>query len=181
MKPVSAIRTGVAAFGLAALVGCGGDGSTPPSTLPTPPPTPAVTITGAGESDLVIHPSADSRFAFALETPVRLTETTGGTADWNFARLSVLRGTTQLERYELTAVDIEKAGFKRIAARSNNLVRIVFRINHDDFDRLEMLLGFGDLKDGRQFTVPVTPAWAQVTISLTPLSVPTHRIDRVGP
>jgi hypothetical protein len=180
MKPGSAIRTGVAAFGLAALSGCGGDSSTPPTTLPTPPPTPAATITAAGESDLVVHPSADSRFAFALETPVRLIETTGGTADWNFARLSVLRGTTELERYELTAVDIDRAGFKHISARSNQLVRIVFRVNHDDFDHLDMVLGFGDLKDSRQFTVAVTAGWTQVTGSPTPLSVPTHRIDRLG-
>jgi hypothetical protein len=80
-----AVRTSIAAAALGALVACGGDKVMNPPP-PTPPPTPAATITAVGAGALVVHPSLDTRFGAALETPIRISETTGGTADWNFAR-----------------------------------------------------------------------------------------------
>jgi hypothetical protein len=76
---------------------------------------------------------------------------------------------------------IERAGYKKIAARSNQPYTIAFRFNNEDFDDGAVTLGFSDLKDGRQFTVSAADNWADVTISLTPLSVPaegTVRLDQ---
>src|SRR5512143_2574658 len=113
VRPVHA-RSVVGVLLAAALAGCGGSSpssSTPPTTLP---PTPAATITATGEGALVLHPSSDSRFHFALESPIRVTETTGGTASWNFARISYFLSGREVERNELGANDIATAGFSRI-------------------------------------------------------------------
>jgi len=156
---------------LSVLVACGGDGvvNTPP---PTPPPTPAATVAATGEGALVLHPSVDARFTFALETPIRIRETTGGTADWNFARIQLFRSGVEIERNELGADVIERAGYKKITARVNQVYTPVFRFNDDNFDDARITLGFADLKDGRQFTVNVEDTWSDISISLTPLSVP---------
>jgi len=154
------------------LASCGGGGGGSPTTPSTPPPSPAVSITAAGEGNMVIHPSIDSRFFFALETPIRITETAGGTADWNFARIQLFRRGQEIERYELGADVIERAGYKKIAARSNQIYTIAFRFNNDDFDDGAVTLGFSDLKDGRQFTVADVTGWTDVGLSFTPLSVP---------
>jgi hypothetical protein len=163
------------------LASCGGGGGGSPTAPSTPPPSPAVSITAAGEGNMVIHPSLDSRFFFALETPIRITETAGGTADWNFARIQLFRRGQEIERYELGADVIERAGYKKIAARSNQLYTIAFRFNNDDFDDGAVTLGFSDLKDGRQFTVAAADNWADVTISLTALSVPAQGTVRLAP
>jgi hypothetical protein len=139
----------------------------------TAPVTPAATITAAGSGALVIHPSLDSRFAFALATPMRLTETAGGTADWNFARFQTFLAGREVERNEIGSDVIRAAGFGRVAARSNQVVTAVFRMNSDDFDRIDITLGFGDLKDARQFTVAVPgTTFTGVNISLVPLFAP---------
>jgi hypothetical protein len=109
---------------------------------------------------------------FALETPIRITETAGGTADWNFARIQLFKNGAEVERNELGADVIERAGHKKITARVNQVYTPVFRFNDDNFDDARVTLGFSDLKDGRQFTVNVEDAWSDVAISLTPLSVP---------
>ncbi len=170
------------ALALAAMLwACGGSDHVvnvpPPTTLP---PTPAVTIAATGAGLLVIHPSLDSRFAFAFETPIRITETTGGTADWNFARMQMFRKGAEIERYELGADVIDKAGFKRIAANSNKTYSVAFRTNQDNFDDIIMTLGFSDLKDGRQFTVQIPlSGFSGVDISIIPLSIPSHRVTRL--
>jgi hypothetical protein len=139
----------------------------------TAPVTPAATITAAGSGALVIHPSLDSRFAFALATPMRLTETAGGTADWNFARFQTFLAGREVERNEIGSDVIRAAGFGRVAARSNQVVTAVFRMNSDDFERIDITLGFGDLKDARQFTVAVPgTTFTGVNISLVPLFAP---------
>ena len=78
----------LAAFALLlALPACGGGGNTvttPPVTLP---PTPAATIAGTGAGLLVLHPSLNPTYGIAMETPIRIRETTGGSADWGFARM----------------------------------------------------------------------------------------------
>jgi hypothetical protein len=163
----------VAALAVIALGSCGGGGGGSPTTpTVTVPPTPAVTITARGEGNLVVHPSLDSRLFFALETPIRITETAGGTADWNFARIQLFKKGVENERYELGADVIERAGYKKVTARANQLYSVAFRFNDENFDDVAITLGFSDLKDGRQFTVAVEDAWSDVAISLTPLSVP---------
>jgi hypothetical protein len=128
-------------------------------------------VAAVGEGNLVVHPSLDTRFGFALETPLRIRETAGGTADWNFARISYFRSGQEIERFEVGSDRIRADGYSRIAASSNQLVRVAFRGNSDDFDRVDILLGFADLKDGRQFTVQVPfDSFEDVTLSFTPLS-----------
>lgn len=165
-------RTGASLL-ILGLSNCGGGGGSTTPTVVTPPPVPAVTIAAVGSGALVLHPSLDRRFALALETPIRLTESGGGTADWNFARISILRSGREIERYELGSDDIRTAGFNRVAANSNRVINVYFRQNSDDFDRVDITLGFADLKDGRQFTVLVPfGSFSGVNISLTPALSP---------
>jgi hypothetical protein len=155
-----------------ALVGCGGGNSPtgPPTPVATPIPAASITATGAGA--LVVHPSADRRYLVALETPIRIIENGGGTADWNFARMSLFLRGAEVERSEQGADVIRSAGFNRVGANSNTVVRVVFRFNADDFDRVDLTLGFGDIRDGRQFTVAVPfSSFTDVTTSFTPLSI----------
>jgi hypothetical protein len=164
----------------ATLPACGGGGGTTQPPPVTAPPVPAVAITAKGEGALVVHPSADSRFAFALETPIRITETAGGTADWNFARITLLKKGKVNEVFELGSDVIERAGFKKVAARSDRVISMAFRFNDENFDDGLVTLGFADLKDGRQFTVADVTGWNDVQISLTPLSVPESGVVKLG-
>lgn len=175
-----AVPSAAAAALLSVLIACGkSDNVLPPP--PTPPPPPAATITATGAGALVLHPSLDNRFSFALETPIRITETTGGNADWNFARISYFLGGKEIERIELGSDVIRAAGYSRITASSNQVYTVVFRSNSDNFDRVDITLGFGDIKDARQFTVPVPfNSFNAVNISLTPLSVAGDGTVRMG-
>jgi hypothetical protein len=179
VKPVHT-RSIVGALLVAALFGCGG-GSSPSAPTPTPTPVPAATITATGEGALVLHPSSDSRFHFALESPIRITETTGGTASWDFARISYFLSGREIERYEFGATDINAAGYNRITAHHNTLYHVVFRSNSMDFDRVDITLGFTDQKDGRQLTVAVPfNSFSDVNISLTPMFLPGDGTVRLG-
>jgi hypothetical protein len=106
-----------------------------------------------------------------METPIRMTETTGGSADWGFARMQIFNRGVEVERVELTANDIRAAGFGRITANSNSVYKVIFRFNSDTFDRIDLTLGFSDVKDGRQFSVQVPfNSFGDVNLNLTPLS-----------
>jgi hypothetical protein len=175
--------SGRAAFRLAVTViavglsACGGGGKVTTPPPPTPPPTPAATISATGGGSLIVHPSIDRRFAIAMETPIRISETAGGSADWGFARLQIFNRGVERERTELTATDIRAAGFGRIAASSNQVYKVVFRFNSDDFDRIDLTLGFSDVKDARQFTVSVPfNSFSDVALSLQPLSFERSRL-----
>lgn len=175
----SVTRTIAAAAMLAAIVACGGS-SSPSTPTPTPTPVPAASVTATGAGAIVVHPSLDPRFGYALETPIRITETAGGTADWNFARMSLFAGGVELGRYELGSDVIQAAGYSRIVARSNDVYNVIFRSNQTDFDRVDITLGFGDIRDGRQFTVPIDfGSFSDVNVSLTPLSVPSEGTVRL--
>jgi predicted small lipoprotein YifL len=181
MTQRSAVRVLLAAAALAALAACGG-GPTEPSPPPSPQKsTPGATVTATGEGALVLHPSLDARYTFALETPIRIRETAGGAADWNFARISFFLGGKEIERGELGSDVIQRAGYSRIAANSNQLYNVIFRSNSDNFDRVDITLGFGDIKDARQFTLAVPfSSFSDVNLSLTPLSVPSDGTVRLG-
>jgi hypothetical protein len=158
---------------LGALAACGGGGSSTSSTpVTTTPPTPAVGITATGQGNLVLHPSLAAAYTYTLETPIRIRETGGGTADWNFARFSVIKGGREIERGEVGSDTIRSAGYSRITASSDKTYNVFFRFNSTDFDDLRVTLGFADLKDARQFTVDVVDNWGDVTISLTPAAFP---------
>ncbi len=118
---------------------------------------------------------------YALEVPVRIRETGGGTADWTSARITFLSATGQeTGRRELTADDIAAAGFTRIAARQDEAYVLVFQINNTEFDDLALTLRFVDRRDGRIVTVEVQGStFDGVDISLEPLSRPGpgYRLD----
>lgn len=152
-------------------VGCGGGSSSSPTPVVVATPTPApAAITATANGALVLHPSSNRTFSIAMETPVRIRETGGGTADWNFARLSFFRGGREIERLEAGAEVIRTAGATRITPNANSAYNLVFRFNSDDFERFDLTLGFSDVNTGRQFTVAVdTNGFTDVNISLTPL------------
>jgi hypothetical protein len=60
--------------------------------------------------------------AAALETPLRLIESTGGTADWNFARFQLFLNGREIERNEIGSDAIRAGGFGRVGANSNRVV-----------------------------------------------------------
>ncbi len=93
--------------------------------------------------------------------------------------MQTFRKGTEIERYELGADVIDRAGFKRVAANSNKTYSVVFRTNQDAFDDIIMTLGFSDLKDGRQFTTQIPfNSFSGVDVSIVPLSIPSHRVVR---
>lgn len=154
----------------AMLAGCGSESRPTTPAVVAPPPTPSAAITAIGAGALVLHPSLDSRYAVALETPIRITETAGGSANWGFARMSLFLNGREVERAEQGADVIRAAGFERVGANTNQVVRVAFRFNSEDFDRVDIILGFADVKDGRQFTVAVPfGSFTDVTFSPTPL------------
>jgi hypothetical protein len=162
---------GAALLLLATLTACGGGGG--PTPIPTPTPVPAATVQATGRGALVVHPSIDPARLVAVETPLTVTETAGGTADWNFARMSLFMGNTEIERGEIGSDILARAGFGRIQPRSNISPVLVFRFNAEDFDRVTLTLGFGDISNGRQFTADVPfSTFTDVTISFTPLFAP---------
>ena len=156
-----------------ALAGCGGGGSSPTApAAPAPAPVPSASISATGSGALVVHPSAVAAFAVALETPIRITESAGGSADWGFARMQIFNRGVEVERTELTATDIQRAGSGRVGANSNQVYRVVFRFNTSNFDRIDLTLGFSDVKDARQFTAAVPfNSFTDVQLSVTPASV----------
>ena len=158
---------------LATLPACGGGGSSSPTPIATPVPVPATTIVTAGDGAIVVHPSSDQRYSVAIEFPINVKETSGGTANWNFVRISYLKGGREEERYEIGANDIKSLGFSVIGARSARTYVVMTRANVTDWDTATITLGFSDLKDGRQFTTDVSfGTFSDVTLSLTPASVP---------
>jgi hypothetical protein len=164
------LLTVVALFGLTACGG-GGGGGTPTPTTSTVARDAAITASGAGA--LVLHPSLHPSYDFALETPVRIQETGGGQADWNFARFSILRAGREVERGEVGSDVIRNSGWGRIAANSNSVYNVIFRFNSDDFDTIVVTLGFADIATARQFqSVIPESSFPSVNISFTPMKRP---------
>jgi hypothetical protein len=152
---------------LTMLAGCGGEG--PPVGGPDRLPA-SVTATGGGV--LVIHPSINPVYLVAMEAPIRVTESGGGTASWDFARMSIFLEGREIERSEMSAGALQAAGFARIAANTNQVYRTIFRFNAEDFDRIDITLGFTDASDGRSFTIDVPlGSFDDVDLSFTPLSL----------
>jgi hypothetical protein len=156
-----------------ALGACGGDGGGGGGggglTAPT---TPAAAITATGDGMLTVHPSLQG-FNGALEAPVIIRETSGGSADWTSARFTALKNGQEIGRREITADVLAGAGFTRIAANQNESYVLVFHINSLDFDAWTITLRFADRRDGRLLTVDVPgTTWDGVDISFVPLTRP---------
>jgi len=161
----------VGAFALS-LGACGGDSVTPPPP-PTPPPTPAAAVTATGNGAIVIHPSIDPTWFYGLEMPIRVQETAGGTADWNYARLSLIKDGVEVERAEIGSDILSAGGAGRVTPRSNNEWVLGFRVNSDDWNDARLELGLADVNHGNAVTAEVPfETFSGVTISLTPLFVP---------
>jgi hypothetical protein len=148
---------------------CGGDGPTKP---PPPAPDPAAVITASGDGFLTVHPSSQG-FNAALEAPIVITETGGGSADWTSARFTAFRNGQEIARREVTADDLAEAGLTLITARQSEAYVLIFHINTVDFDAWTVTLRFVDRADGRLIPVDVPAStWDGVDISLVPLSRP---------
>ena len=125
------------------LFGCGDGGSKTPtmSTPPPPPPAPSAVVQATGSGTITLHVSIDRRFFVAYKYPILIEETGGGTATWNFFRVSFFMNGGEVERYELTADDIRSAGYSDIGASSSRRVSITTRSNvrAEEFDRIQVL------------------------------------------
>ena len=142
------------------LLSCGDDkGSSPTSTTPpTPPPVPSAEIQVTASGTITIHPSTDRRFCCAIRFPIRIRETGGGSATWNFFRVAYFQRGRQLERYEIGSDDLRQAGFGDVEANSSRQINVTTRANATTFDAIQILLGFSDKKDGRARTVELSLA-----------------------
>jgi len=155
MKKSLLVVAAVAA--VAGLVACGGGSSSPTSpATPAPTPTPSAAVTVSGSGYLVIHPSQYSTWSYALEVPVRIRETGGGKAKWNYARLSLLKRGAEIERAEIGA-DILAAppDVSNILPSSDTNVKLYFHLNSIDFDSVGLTLGFTDVNSLRDVIVEV--------------------------
>jgi hypothetical protein len=172
----------VGVLGVAALVACGGGGgSSPAAPAPVPTPVASAAVTASGAGFVVIHPSRYSSWSYALETPIRLRETGGGRAKWNYARLSLVLGGREIERSEIGADVLSAApDWSSVAAGSDVTRALVFRLNSDRFDRVDITLGFSDVGSGRQFTVDVPfSSFSGVDVSIVAMSVPAGGTKRL--
>ncbi len=161
-----------------ALGACGGDSGTP-SAPSTPAPAPAAAIDAAGNGFLTVHPSSQG-FNAALEVPVTIRETAGGSADWTSARFTALKSGQEIARREVTADVLAGAGFTRIAPRQDEAYVLVFHINAADFDGWTITLRFVDRMNGSPLTVDVPAStWDGVDISFVPLNrdEPGYRLE----
>ena len=157
--------------------GCGG-GLTCVSSPTPPPPPPAANVTATGDGNLVLHPSIDPKFKVTLETPLKIQETAGGTANWDYARFSILQGGKEIERVELGSTPIHNGGYSTIAAKSTVSAKVLFRFNSPTFDDLVITLGFTDVNTKRQFTVTVPfNSFAGVLIGLDPKFLPADSVE----
>ena len=165
------------------LVSCGSDKSSP-SAPSAPPPTPSAVVEVTGSGTITVHPSRNRRFFFAWKFPVRIRETGGGTATWAFFRYSFFKNGRQVERYEWTSDDIRSAGYRDIAARSDQRISITMRSNvkADGFDALQLLAGFVDKKDGtvREIEVHLS-SFDDVRVDLTPALLPGQEFSITSP
>jgi hypothetical protein len=172
-----AVRVASAALAVASLVACGGGSGSPAASTPVPTPAPsAAAVTAGGAGYVVIHPSRYSTWSYALATPIRIRETGGGSAKWNYARISVVRGGREIERWEIGSdVLASPPDWTSIAPRSEGTFNLVFRLNSNNFDRLDITLGFTDVNTSRSFVVDVPfGSFSGVDVSFVALSLPTE-------
>jgi hypothetical protein len=150
MRYARPLTTFIAILSMFAFLGCG-DGDTIVNPPPPPPVTPSASIDVTGNGALIVHPSIDPTYCCTTEFPIRLEETAGGAAIWNFFRVSYFLNGDEVERAEQGATAIRDAGYRDIAAKSTTELVVYIRDNATDFDDVRILLGFIDKKDSRQF------------------------------
>lgn len=157
----------------AVFAGCGDSGGTSPTPTTTTTAVPAAAIQVSGNGDIAVHPSAVAAFDFAVEFPIRIQETAGGTAIWNFFRVSYFKNGVEIERNEQGADAIQAAGYRNIGARATITPNVITRNNSVDWDDVELRLGFTDNRDARVFEQILTlDSFDGVVIDLTPALIP---------
>jgi hypothetical protein len=171
----------VAALAMVGMVACGGGGSSPTTpTAATPVPS-AAAVTASGAGYVVIHPSKYSTWAYAVETSIRIRETGGGQAKWNYARVSLLRGGREIERAEIGAdIIASPPDWSNITASQNTTYGLVYHLNSGTFDRIDVTLGFTDIHSGRQFTAEVPfSSFSGIDASVVAMSLPSPVVRRL--
>jgi hypothetical protein len=155
------------------LVRCNDGNTTGNTSTTTTSALPAAAITVSGNGDIAVHPSAVAGFAVAIEFPIRIQETGGGTAIWNFFRVSYFLNGVEVERSELGADTIQSGGYRNIGARATMAVEVIARSNSTDFDEIRITMGFTDNRDARNFEQTLSlAAFDGVVIDLTPALIP---------
>ena len=160
---------------------CDDDDESSSTSGPTTTEVTAAAVTSTGDGLLVVHPSAEPAWAWALEAPVRIAEHAGGSANWNWARISIFRDGQEVERAEIGSDGLSEAGVSTIAANSAQTYTLVFRLNSNVIDFFILELSFTDLKDGREFPSGVPfETFTGVGGSLAPLSEPRDEVEELG-
>lgn len=169
----------ICVMGLAlGVAGCDDDDDNSPA--PSSPDAPEAAVTSTGDGLLVVHPSADPAWGWAVAAPVRIAEHNGGSASWNWARISLYRDGAEVERAEIGADELGDAGFSNIGANSAQTVTLVFRLNNNTFDYFILGLRFTDLRDGSPIPSGVPfETFEGVGVSLEPLSQPPDEVERL--
>jgi len=161
-------------------LGLGACGGGSPTVAPTPTPAPPATIAASGNGKVEVHPALSTAWVISLLVPIRIQESAGGTASWDFARLSLFRDGVEVERGEIGA-DVLAAppDWTSITAHQDAAYALVFGLNNE-IDAIKLTLGFTDRKDGRQFTIDVpNDSFDGISISLVPLSRPAQSVQRL--
>ncbi len=157
----------------AVLAGCDTTTNPPPPPPPPPPPVPAAAIQVSGNGNIEVHPSAVAGYGAAIVFPVQIQETAGGTAIWNYLRVSYYRSGAEIERYEQGADPIQTAGYRDIGARATVTADVITRVNATDWDDIQIRLGFIDNRDARAFEQTLTlDSFEGVVLDLTPVLLP---------
>jgi hypothetical protein len=121
------------------LPSCGDDGP----AMPSGPSQATITVTQTGQAQVCVSPSATANLR--LRAPIRITESAGLGANINFVRLSLFRGTTEIERREVTAAAVTSGlGTNRVAANGTVTATLSIDFNSSDFDTFRLDFNFTD-------------------------------------
>jgi hypothetical protein len=143
MRTLTRITVALALAGLAACGGGGGGGSTTAPTAPTGPTQASITVTQTGQAQVCVSPLAS--FNLRLAIPIRITESAGMGANFNFIRLQLLRGGVEIERQEVGSTSIIAGlGSNRLAASGNVSAPLRMDFNSSNFDNFNLLFNFTD-------------------------------------
>src|SRR5438874_5353547 len=104
MRKPMALLLSLGLTGLLQACGGGGGGGTTTPSAPTGPSQANIVVTQTAQAQVCISPLAS--FNLRLAIPVRITESAGMAANFNFIRLQLLRGGVEIERQEVGSTSI---------------------------------------------------------------------------
>ncbi len=138
MRQPFALLLGLAMTGLPA---CGGGGTSTPT--PVGPSQANIVVTQTSQAQVCLSPLAS--FNLRLAIPIRITESAGLGANFNFVRLQLLRGGVEIERQEIGASSITAGlGTNRVAANATINAPLRMDFNTSNFDNFNLLFNFTD-------------------------------------